>query len=80
MPRYYFDVSDGSGPEADTAGKDCNSDMDAGNEAIRALTGLARDHIYQGDPHQVSVIVRREDGERVLVASFAIASANKPRL
>lgn len=80
MPRYYFDVSDGFGSEADEVGKACNSDVDAGNEAIRALTGLARDLLYQGDPHQVSVIVRRDDGERFLVASFAIASAQKPRL
>ncbi|HEV7275762.1 MAG TPA: hypothetical protein VGN80_05710 [Devosiaceae bacterium] len=75
MPRYYFDVSDGAAPEADEFGKDCNSDVDAGNEAIKALTGLARDHLYQGDPHQISVIVRREGGERVLVAQFAIAAA-----
>ncbi len=70
MPRYYFDISDSAGTDRDPAGMIYHSDIDAGNEAVRAVTGLARDRLYQGDLSEMSVIVRNEGGEQVLVVSL----------
>jgi hypothetical protein len=78
MSRHYFDISDNAGLDRDAIGSICHSDIDAGNEAVRAIAGLARDHLYQGDLSSMSVIVRNEDGEKVLAVSLQTTALRQP--
>lgn len=78
MPRYFFDIADSAGRDNDPAGTICHSDIDAGNEAVRAVARLAMDHLYQGDLSEMSVIVRNEYGEQVLAVSLKASALRQP--
>jgi hypothetical protein len=71
MPRFYFDVREGDKFVHDAEGED-RSDIEAARaEAIKALLGIARDHLSQ-DSARVSVEVRDEDGRRIACATLAL--------
>jgi hypothetical protein len=71
MPRYYFDIADG-GPHSDDTGTECVDDEDVRRPAMRALPGIANEHIpANGDRGIYTVVARDEFGRSVYAATLS---------
>lgn len=58
MPRYYFDISDGSGVHEDDVGLEL-ADMDAAiAEARRALIDMTRESLLSADTTNLHIRIR----------------------
>jgi hypothetical protein len=72
MPRYFFDLMDGSAAKPDSEGivlPDVRAGLD---EASETLVGMARDHISSDGPlRTMSIVVREESGGRLLTVSVS---------
>ena len=76
MPRYFFDLYEGTKFSPDEDGTDCASLEDAIVGAKRLLPELASAADVAGrDECHLDVIVRDEAGEPVFTATLAMASA-----
>jgi hypothetical protein len=72
MPRYYFDVDDGTGLTLDPHGIECGS-LDAMRyAAVDALPDIARDELPDGDNRTMTVKVRDLAGKYLLEASLTV--------
>ena len=72
MPRYYFDVDDGTGLILDQHGIECGS-LDAMRyTAVDALPDIARDELPDGDNRTMTVKVRDLAGKYLLEASLTV--------
>jgi hypothetical protein len=75
MPRYYFDTADGDHHAPDNVGAEF-PDLDvAADEAVRALSDIARDVLPDGDRRDLVTSVRDESGRVVFRATLSFAVA-----
>lgn len=70
MPRYFFDVHDGTRFTADEIGVELDGVEAARQEAGSALAGFAM-NLRDGQPHEVVIEVKDEAGQRLLVAKLS---------
>ncbi len=72
VPRYFFDLIDGSVAQPDREGTVLPDAKAARDEASEALLGIARDHMPADGPNRtMSVAVRDEDGAQILLVSLS---------
>lgn len=71
MPRYFFDIHDGSFAR-DHEGVDC-PDLDAARRQVkRTLSDFAKDFLPKdGEQHSFSIVVRDEQNRSVYTATLA---------
>ena len=73
MPRYFFDIHDGTSTRDDT-GTECADPEAARKLAIRTLPDIARDEIPKdGDRRSFTVLVTDEEGRPVFAATLSYA-------
>ena len=74
MPRYFFDVQDGTGVFIDQLGTELPDDTTARAEASAALASMAKDQISRTAKSQnIAMWVRHENGEAIAVLTFSFA-------
>ncbi|GJE56158.1 MULTISPECIES: DUF6894 family protein [Methylobacterium] len=71
MPRYYFELDDGEFGFTDEEGSEHRDAREAGNEAIGALTHLAKDKLPNGDCRDFKVDVRDQSGRLIFHGTLA---------
>lgn len=74
MPRYFFDIDDGSGLTEDETGLEFTTEKALRDEAIRAIAEMAKDELPDGPEHRFRVKVRSGRGEYIFQASLALTS------
>ncbi len=74
LPRYYFDIENGS-PQRDETGSECRDLEEVRAIAVRTLTGIAAEDLASHDRHRVSVAVRDSTGAAVLDMTLALTTA-----
>ena len=74
MPRYFFDIDDGTRQTRDDTGFDLPDLQTARDEALAVLPSLARDEIPDGDEHVLTVHVRDAEGQPIFRASLSLSS------
>ena len=66
MPRFFFDVCEGTRFAPDDEGLEF-PDLDAAErEAAEAAAAIGRDRLPKGDAREIVIQVRNEHGQRVL--------------
>ncbi len=74
MPRYFFDIHDGTKFARDALGAECDGREDVRFQAMHALPSIARDEIPRdGDRQAFSVLVRNENDVTVYTATLTFA-------
>lgn len=74
MPRYFFDIQDGSGLMRDTIGIPMEDPAQIRHEAMQALPAIARDEIPKdGDRQAFTIMVRDENNLTVYTATLTFA-------
>jgi hypothetical protein len=73
MPRYRFDIHDGTRYTPDETGVELDGLNAVREEAARTLGQLAREILPDGDRREVVIEVRDESGQRVLVAKLSVS-------
>ena len=72
MPRYFFDVQDGSGVFIDQTGTELPGDGAAQEEASAAIASIARDQIsHTTKSENIVMWVRRERGGALVVLTLS---------
>ena len=66
MPRFYFDIREGSLFLKDEDGFEFAGLDEAEQEAIQAVVSMGKDRLPRGDTRDVTVEVRDENQKRVL--------------
>jgi hypothetical protein len=72
MPRFFFDIRDGSKTYPDTEGTDLPSLDVARSEALSTLDNIARDELPDGDRRDFVINIRTETGPVMLTASLLL--------
>ena len=72
MPRFYFDVREGTKFTVDNEGREFDSLDAAGDEAASAATDIWPDLLPRSDPRAVTVEVRNEHGQWVLTVMVSM--------
>jgi hypothetical protein len=74
MPRYYFDIDDGSTIIPDEFGTDLPDDYSASKEGARALAEITNDLIRRDPQPSMTLWIRNESGQlvRQVTLSFAV--------
>ena len=72
MPRFYFDVREGSTFIADEDGFEFPGLDEAEQEAIQAVVSMGKDRLPRGDTRDVTVEVRDENQKRVLTVGVRL--------
>jgi hypothetical protein len=72
LPRFYFDVQEGTRFTADEAGLEVDSVDAAEYEAARAAADIGRDQLPNGDARDVTIAVRDERGQQVVTVRVAM--------
>lgn len=75
MPRYFFDVDDGSELHIDNEGTELANLTVARGEATETLTELAREHIPGDGFHRVLRIIVRDTERRRLEVTLSFEAA-----
>jgi hypothetical protein len=70
MAIHYFDVDDNGSVFHDDQGTDCPDFDFVKKEAISALVDMVRETLPDGDHHRITVKVRNEGGDVVLVVAL----------
>lgn len=65
MPRYFFDIDDGTAPMRDMEGSELYDVAAAQREAVETLTQMARDAFSGTDGAAFSIVIR-DDADAVL--------------
>lgn len=74
MPRYFFDIHDGSSLVRDSSGTSCEGREGVRQQAMRALPAIAHDEIPRdGDRQAFTALVRDENGFTVYTATLTFA-------
>jgi hypothetical protein len=73
MPRFHFDLDDGSGVLQDPDGHHYDSIDNAGNGAARALADLVKSALDRTPCPDMTINVRDEGGSSVLRARLTLA-------
>lgn len=74
MPRYFMDLHSRDGLTVDEEGQLFDTPERLRREAIRILPDIIRDEMLDGDGAAITLEVRDESGNRVLVASLVIST------
>jgi hypothetical protein len=77
MPQYFFDYMDGKRSYPDDEGAALPSLKEARAEAVRAIGGIARDEMPDGDRRDLQISVREGDGPVLMVVSLALRVDSK---
>ncbi|WP_425265693.1 DUF6894 family protein [Terrihabitans rhizophilus] len=72
MPKFYFDVRDGSRFIPDEEGSNLADLAAAEREAAVAAAEIGRERLPQGELRTIVVEVRNHHGQRVLTATAAL--------
>ena len=72
MPRFYFDVCDGTRFVPDDEGMEFDGLDDAEHEAAAAAAEIGRDRLPKGDTWAVAVEVSNEHRRRVLTVTVTM--------
>ena len=72
MPRFYFDVREGSRFVPDEVGLEFDSLDAAEREAAEAAAEIGRDRLPKGDTREVTVELRNDHGQRVLTVTVSM--------
>ena len=72
MPRYFFDIEDGSHSTRDMHGHELAGPDAARVEAIRVLPDIARDEAPHGNNRDYKVAVRDRTGKVIFEARLAL--------
>jgi hypothetical protein len=72
MPRFYFDVADGSESDRDDDGLEFPTLDAARKAALETLGDIARDELPDGDRRDFSISIRDESGQALLKATLAL--------
>jgi hypothetical protein len=75
MPRYFIDTTDGDGGSRDDEGEDFADAETARRCAIAHLPALADSDVSDGEPREVSVTLRGENGAALYVARLSFRGA-----
>lgn len=74
VPRYFFDIHDGSALMRDAVGSEWSGGEQIRREAMRTLPAIARDAIPKdGDRQAFTVLVRDENNLTVYTATLTFA-------
>ena len=74
MPRYFMDLYSCDGLTVDEEGQLFDTPERLRREAVRILPDIIRDEMLDGDGASITLEVRDESGNRVLVASLVIST------
>jgi hypothetical protein len=77
MPQYFFDYRDGNRVYIDDEGAELASLKDARTEALRAIGGIAKGKMPDGDSRDFQISVRENGGPILMVVSLALRVENK---
>lgn len=72
MPRFYFDVREGTRFTPDDEGLEFASLDAAEHEAACAAAEIGRDRLPKGDAREVTVELRTEHSQRVLTVTVSM--------
>lgn len=72
MPRYYFDVREGTKFTPDDEGQEFDSLDAAEHEAACAAAEIGRDWLPKGDAREITVEVKNEYHQRVLTIRVSL--------
>jgi hypothetical protein len=72
LPRFYFDVREGTHFITDEIGLEFESVDAAEYEAARAAADIGRDQLPKGDARDVTIEVRDEQGQQVVTVRVAM--------
>jgi hypothetical protein len=72
VPRFYFDVREGTSFASDAEGLEFASLDAAEREAATAAAEIGRDRLPKGDARDITVEVRNEHGQRVLTVMVSL--------
>jgi hypothetical protein len=71
MPRFYFDIREGTRFVPDDTGHDFDGLDTAEDQAVRTATEIGRD-LFPSGAREIIVEVRNENGQRVLTVTVNI--------
>ena len=77
MPQYFFDYMDGTRAYPDDEGAELPGLKQARAEALRAIGGIARDEMPDGDRRDFQISIRQDDGPVIMIVSVAVRVENK---
>ena len=77
MPQYFFDYKDGTRDFPDDEGAELPGLKEARAEAMRAISGIARDEMPDGDRRDFQISIREGSGPVVMVVSLALRVEHK---
>ncbi len=66
MPRFYFDINDGTGIVHDTEGSEHHGLDAAQHEAVETLALLGREIFPQSGDRELSIEIRGEEGKTLM--------------
>lgn len=72
MPRFYFDVREGARLTPDHEGLELDSLDAAEDEATLTAAEVGRDRLQKGNAREVTVEVRNQDHQRVLIVTVSM--------
>ena len=72
MPRFYFDVREGSRFNSDEEGLEFEDVDRAEREAAMAAAEIGRDRLPKGDVRDITVEVRNEQNQQVTTGRVAM--------
>ena len=72
MPRFYFDIREGTGFTPDETGMEFDSLEIAEREAAIAAAEIGRDRLPLSDDRAVTVEVKNEHHQRVLTITISL--------
>jgi hypothetical protein len=72
VPRFYFDIREGTRFIPDETGLEFDSLAAAEWEAASAAAEIGRDRLPKGDARKVTVEIRNEHGQRVVTVTVSM--------
>jgi hypothetical protein len=72
VPRFYFDVREGSLFPPDNDGLEFPELDEAEREAAEAAAGIGRDRLPSSDAREITIEVRNEHRQRVLTVTVSM--------
>jgi hypothetical protein len=77
MPQYFFDYMDGTRAYPDDEGADLPDLNEARAEALRAIGGIVKGKMPDGDRRDFQISIRENSGPVLMVVSLALSVENK---
>lgn len=74
MPRYYFDIDNGTHSTKDEEGVELDGKLAVRDAAIAALPSIARDVMPNHDDHVIICTVRNEAGQEIFKAHLTLSA------